>query len=302
MPFITVIIPFFNSEQYIEKCIQSLLAQDYPKDSYEIIMINNNSSDASSAIVRQYPQITLLEEQKQGSYAARNRGIREAKGDIMAFTDSDCVPDVHWLQHIANSMQSLNTAIVLGSRQPNANSVGLSLLMAYENVKKEYVCHSEIKEQYFGHTNNMAVRRILFDQLGPFSDRARGADTIFVQHAVTQCSSDTVRYCEEITVTHMEMKSLGTYFSKMFIHGRSAGKHKKITRIRHPRIFQVVPLLQKTVRQHGNLLGRFVFLVSLLTVSRVCWQLGKWSAVIACEGSSNSRLSGKNDSSTYLLP
>jgi len=100
MPFITVIIPFFNAEQYIEKCIQSLLAQSYSQDSYEIIMINNNSTDASSAIVQRYPEITALEEKKQGSYAARNLGILRAKGEIIAFTDSDCVPHVDWLQHI----------------------------------------------------------------------------------------------------------------------------------------------------------------------------------------------------------
>ena len=109
---ITIIIPFFNAEQYIEKCIQGLFAQNYPKDCYEIIMINNNSMDASPTIVQRYSQITLLEEKKQGSYTARNRGIREAKGAIIAFTDSDCVPHVNWLQNIAKAMQSSNTVMV----------------------------------------------------------------------------------------------------------------------------------------------------------------------------------------------
>ena len=288
---ITIIIPFFNAEQYIGKCIQSLLAQNYPQDCYEIIMINNNSTDHSPAIVQQYPHITLLEEKKQGSYAARNRGIREAKGDIIAFTDSDCIPHVNWLQYIAQGMQSPNTAIVLGSRQPIVNSLGLALLMTYENVKKEHVFNSDIKDYYFGHTNNMAVRRSLFNQLGLFSERARGADTIFVQHAVSQCSSDTVRYSEDIKVAHMEIDSVGTYFSKMFIHGRGAGAHKKIAQVRFPRFRDVLPLLQNTVRQSGNVLGRLVFLVSLLTVSRICWQLGKWSAVIAFEEISEGQLS-----------
>lgn len=277
---ITVIIPFFNAEQYLGKCIQSLLAQHYPQDCYDIIMINNNSTDASAAIVKQYPEITLLEEQKQGAYAARNLGIREARGDIIAFTDSDCVPHVDWLSNIAQAMQSLNLNIVMGSRDPNANSLGLSLLMNYENVKKKHLFQSTIKEHYFGHTNNMAVRRSLFDQVGLFDERARGSDTIFVQHAVAQCSSEMVQYCEDIQVIHMEMDSIGTYFSKMFIHGRSAGGHKKRAQVRFPQFREVIFLIQNTVGYPGHPCMKFIFLFSLLTLSRIFWSLGKWMGAL----------------------
>ncbi len=302
MPFITVIIPFCNAEEYIEKCIQGLLAQDFSQDGYEIIMINNNSTDASAAIVQRYPEITLLEEKKQGAYAARNCGILHAKGDILAFTDSDCVVEVHWLQYIAKAMENSNTVIVLGSRQPIINSLALGLLMSYENVKKAYVFNSDVKELYFGHTNNMAVRRSVFDLVGLFSERARGADTIFVQHTVAQSSSDHVRYCDDMSVIHMEIKSLKSYYVKMFLHGRSAGRHKNIAKIQFLTMQGVCQILQHTIRQYHYPLGKLVFLVVLLIGSRMSWQAGKWSAVIAFEEYSNGSWSGKKNGSAYLLP
>src|SRR5262249_3385794 len=106
MPEISVIVPFYNAERYIQDCIRGLLAQNFPENAYEIIMVDNNSTDASTSIVKQQPHITLLTEQKQGAYAARNRGLTAARGSVIAFTDPDCVPDPHWLQQIAMTFAS----------------------------------------------------------------------------------------------------------------------------------------------------------------------------------------------------
>ena len=98
-PFVSIIVPVFNGEKTIEKCIQSLLNLHYPKDKYEIIIVDNNSTDNTRQIVEKYP-VKLLLETKRGSYAARNTGIKAAKGDFLAFTDSDCIADENWLKHL----------------------------------------------------------------------------------------------------------------------------------------------------------------------------------------------------------
>src|SRR5947199_3998475 len=72
---ISVIVPFYNEEGYVEQCVQALLSQDYPKERYEVILVDNNSSDRSAEIVRRYPGIKLLSEGLQGDFAARNRGL-----------------------------------------------------------------------------------------------------------------------------------------------------------------------------------------------------------------------------------
>lgn len=94
-----MVIPVYNAEKTIDECVQSLLALDYPQDKLEIITVDNNSTDNTKEILLSYPIIYLLEKKKV-SYAARNLGIRNAKGEIIAFTDSDCVVDAQWLSNI----------------------------------------------------------------------------------------------------------------------------------------------------------------------------------------------------------
>ena len=104
---ISVVVPFYNAARYIEDCIKALLAQTYSSTRYEIIMVDNNSIDGSAELVRKYSSIRLLVEPKQGSYAARNRGVAAANGTIIAFTDADCVPAADWLEQIAASCARL---------------------------------------------------------------------------------------------------------------------------------------------------------------------------------------------------
>jgi glycosyltransferase involved in cell wall biosynthesis len=67
---ISIIVPVFNSASYVSRCLEALESQDYPRDRYEIIAVDNNSTDGSDSIVMGYPSVKLLREAKQGSYAA----------------------------------------------------------------------------------------------------------------------------------------------------------------------------------------------------------------------------------------
>ena len=76
LPRVSVIVPFFNRQHYLAACIEALLAQDDVGGAVEILMVDNRSTDDSAAVVRRYPQVTLLREDTPGVYAARNAGIR----------------------------------------------------------------------------------------------------------------------------------------------------------------------------------------------------------------------------------
>jgi len=212
--------------------VEGLLSQSYPRDAFEIIMVDNNSTDASASIVAEYPDIQLIAETKQGAYAARNRGLRAASGDLIAFTDPDCIPASNWLEEIAAFMDGSQAGIVIGRHQFGGTSGPLALLEAYEHEKNTYVFSSGHKNLYFGHTNNMAVRRTLFDTVGFFVERTRGADTIFVHHCVERYSCDVVQYSERVTVRHMEIDRLETLYRKFFIYGRSRQAYQHIARVR----------------------------------------------------------------------
>lgn len=98
--FISVIVPVLNRENDIGRCIESLLALDYP--SFEVIVVDNGSSDKTQEIVSNYP-VKMVVEEKGGAYTARNTGIGIAQGEIIAFTDSDCVVDKDWLRNLSRN-------------------------------------------------------------------------------------------------------------------------------------------------------------------------------------------------------
>ena len=90
---LSIIIPVYNVEKYIGRCIESCLKQDLPRDEYEILIVNDGSSDDSMNVVRQYARqydnIRILEQNNAGPSVARNKGIQAAKGEYVWFIDSD---------------------------------------------------------------------------------------------------------------------------------------------------------------------------------------------------------------------
>ena len=276
---VSVIIPFYNSQRYIKNCIEGILQQSYPREQYEILMIDNNSTDASAETVRQYPGIRLLSESKQGAYAARNRGLQEAKGDIIAFTDADCVPSHEWLHKIVTAIEQPGLNIVLGRRKFAGDSLLLSMLAAYDHEKHRYVFNSERKELYYGHTNNMAVKKKLFDELGPFVERARGGDTIFVRQSVNKYSCGVVRYCPKIQVLHMEIDTLGKLYRKFFIYGRSSRGFWRVVRVEPLTNRERLQVFQNVVQNRGYSWKESLILMGLLWTGLAFWSLGKISLI-----------------------
>lgn len=94
---VSVIVPVWNDERRVVKCINALKNQQFVPEAYEIIIIDNGSTDRTFEEIQGIEGITVLQELKPGSYAARNKGLSVAKGHYVAFTDSDCVPDKNWL-------------------------------------------------------------------------------------------------------------------------------------------------------------------------------------------------------------
>ncbi len=96
-PFISVIVPVLNRENDIGRCLNSLLTLDY--SSFEIIVVDNGSTDKTQEIVSRFPA-KMFVENKRGAYIARNTGLKHATGEIIAFTDSDCVAHRDWLKNL----------------------------------------------------------------------------------------------------------------------------------------------------------------------------------------------------------
>lgn len=216
-PFVSVIIPVFNDAIGLKRCLESLKNQSYPESLYEIIVVDNGSSTEENIaeIVADYRQAILAIESQSGSYSARNKGISIAKGNIIAFTDADCIPAVDWLEKGVKILrENPNCGFVAGKietifQEPNQpNSIELYESLWYPLPQKEFV-----EKHHFGATANLFTFASVIQQVGGFDstlksngDRQWGQR---VYHAGYQ-----PLYAEEICISHPARHSLPQLYSR----------------------------------------------------------------------------------------
>ena len=99
----SVVVPFLDESQWLPETLAALDRQTFPSASYELIFVDNGSSDDSAEIVGRHPRIQLLHEPRRDPYLARNRGIDAARGEYVVFLDADCPPADDWLAEMSRS-------------------------------------------------------------------------------------------------------------------------------------------------------------------------------------------------------
>ncbi len=203
LPFVSIIVPVYNNPIDIKSCIISLLEQTYDKNLYEIIIVDNGSSDNTKTIIKKYPVIYLKENDIQSSYAARNKGIKYARGKIIAFTDSDCTPHPDWLKEGIKNMNQQNADLCGGqvcfSYSPNPT--GAEIWDSLTNMQIE----QNINERSIAKTANLFVRSNVFSKIGYFPYNVKsGGDIIFTKRATS--SGHKLIYASSAKIDHPTRK------------------------------------------------------------------------------------------------
>src|SRR3989344_1251808 len=130
----SVIIPALNEAKYIETSIQALLKQDVQKKNFEIIVVDNGSTDKTKEIAKRAGADKIITEKQKGTNIARQRGIEKSEGDILAFLDADCIPPPDWLRKIEKLLKEKNVAAVSGPYDYGFKGLKLLLEKFYEYV------------------------------------------------------------------------------------------------------------------------------------------------------------------------
>jgi len=181
-PFVSVVVPTLSSPERTRKCIEALLVQSYPKDRYEVIVIDNGSTDHTPSIIQKYPVIFLKEDGFRSPYAARNRGVRHGRGEIIAMTDVNCTPVPTWLEEGVKSMR-MEGADLVGGKVTftfSAKRTAAECFDSVSNVKMK----SSIEKRGVAKGGNLFVHRRVFESLGLFPDRLRsGGDVLWTEKA-----------------------------------------------------------------------------------------------------------------------
>jgi glycosyltransferase involved in cell wall biosynthesis len=215
--------------------------------------------------------VHLLAEEKRGSYAARNSGINFAKGRILAFTDSDCIPDSSWLENIASEFEA-GADRIAGKICLTYRSRSLSLAEVFEKAfafDQEYNTAMGVSV-----TANMAVRASLFRQLGLFDGNTEsGGDIEWSARATAE--NVPIRYADNIVVYHPARYRISDIVKKKnrVLRGKKKIKHPMYDRgILKILITGILPPLNRASRvaQRGNLMPReFLVAVTLLYAMKI---------------------------------
>jgi glycosyltransferase involved in cell wall biosynthesis len=208
--FVSVIIPVYrpagSAAGHLDECLDCLARQTYPREKFEVIVIDNGGEELELA---RHPEVRLIREARPGSFAARNAGLRVARGGVLAFTDADCLPDPAWLERGVESVEEGKpTGISAGAirivPRPATVSPAAYLYSAILSFHPDGFRHSG----GFGATANLFVRRSIMDAVGPFDPSyLSGGDTEWGLRAAALGFAS--RHVPEALVAHQARGSIG---------------------------------------------------------------------------------------------
>lgn len=178
-PFISVIVPAYNAAETLGECLAALLDQSMPREEYEVIVVDDGSTDATQEVVEQYA-VHLLTQANQGPAAARNLGVSHAQGEILLFTDADCVPAQNWIEAMVGPFVDAEIVGAKGvyrtwQKELVARFVQLEYEDKYDRMRREPYID-------FIDTYSAAYRKTVFQKNGGFDPafpQASGEDIDF---------------------------------------------------------------------------------------------------------------------------
>lgn len=235
---ISVVIPTYNEEKSIAKCLNSLTNQTYK--NHEILVIDNNSTDETYNIIKKFQKINkkikYIFEPKQGRSYARNSGIKNSRSKIIAMIDADCIAPKNWLDILTKPIRTNKEKITMGGESVEIkNFWTLSVQKKREECLKNYLKNEHISildTKNFAIKSNLA-KNILFD-----NKLKRCEDTDFYLRIKNKAK---IKYIKNINVKHYHEASFFELIKINFISGFWIGiiykKHKKNPQIINDGLF-----------------------------------------------------------------
>jgi len=181
MVSVSAIVPTHNRSRYLRDAIISLQKQDFPDDEYEIIVVDNNSTDDTLEVVKECngndkKKVIYVKDSEIGLHNARHTGAKTAKGEILAYVDDDGICDVKWLYEIVKPYDNPEVGCVGGKILPKWEAVPPGWIRQYPSYLSLLDLGDEVKElkmpRIYG--CNLSIRRSLLFEVGGFNPDAFG--------------------------------------------------------------------------------------------------------------------------------
>jgi len=224
---VTVVVPVRNRELTIQPLLDSLQKLDYDTNKVEVIVVDGNSTDKTQEIVKKYP-VKLVVEKRKGLNLARNTGIKCAKGEIVAFTDSDCVVPPNWITEIVENFKDPQISCVGGSAKALDNDFisqyadnSIVRLMPFFTKREEL---KKVKP-FFRHPAgcNMAFRRKVAEEVGYFDEHIQyGFDEVEFADRICRAGYKMV-LDPDVLVWHKHRSTFREFLKQNFQYGKGSG-------------------------------------------------------------------------------
>ena len=273
--YLSIIVCIYNGERILKQALNSLVNQNYPKEKYEIILINDGSKDESEKIclnfikenMNEYPVIRYVSQENKGLSMARNLGIALSKGEIVAFIDQDAVADNNWIKNLAYEFDVDQDLMVIGGKTEILNNQCWFANFIFITHYKTY------NNQIAIVGTNMAYKKVIFKKVGGFYKAFKhlGDESVFLRKNIF--NKYKVKQTKKAIVYHEWTSTLKKWLKERSLNGKYFLWNNKLiqkkNRPRFPikntlRIFFIIffPLFLLTLK-NPLLFGGILLIISL---------------------------------------
>jgi cellulose synthase/poly-beta-1,6-N-acetylglucosamine synthase-like glycosyltransferase len=290
---ISIIVPAFNVEKSIGACLEALLTQTLPRDQYEIIVVDDGSTDGTRARAES-KNVQVIAQPNRGAGAARNTGAQHARGDLVLFIDADSVPDARWLEKMIAPFADANVAGVSGEKKTRQKNLWARYVQAEYDYKYDRIAaHRHID---FIDSSTAAYRRDVFLANDGFDTTLSEAEDVELSFRLAERGYRMVLTRDAITL-HNHPESLGEFLRRKYryaiwralVYARFPRKAARDTRTPPSQKFQValaflLALSMMVAMFWTNALWIALALIGLFFASTIPFAVYCWRAspLLAC--------------------
>ncbi len=222
-PEMSVIIPTFNRHASLRRTLASLQRQTLSSALFEIIVVDDGSSDDTGLMAREFPGIIFLQQEHLGPAAARNQGAARAQADLLVFIDDDCTAPPDWLEKIRHHFRNPDHFLV-GGKSINAlpqrfwSQVHQCIIDFWQRES-----NTAQGSDLFLTSNNLAIRKAVFERMEGFDQRfvAAGAEDRNLTRAV-RAAGYPVDYCQDLVIHHHHDLTLRKFARQQSHYGQGS--------------------------------------------------------------------------------
>lgn len=216
----SVVVPVYNEASVVGDCLAALADQTYPDDRYELLVVDNGSTDATPAIVRDSPA-TLVSAPERGQYAARNAGIDRATGEVFAFTDADATVARDWIEAGVGAVRAVDGPVAVYGRVDPALPDRPNRYERYDAIRSFDPDHRQ--------TWNLFTTRAAFEVAGRFrGDLLSGGDVEWADRAADR--GVAIRHDDAVLASHPPRDSWGALYGMSVRRGYGSGQRMRTDR------------------------------------------------------------------------